>query len=161
MTSKYRGVGAAIICIISFVLVLAALYTQHYDGLAPCPLCILQRYAYLLMSFVCLLAAILPPTGLRRATLVVAGLFGLTGVGFAARNVWVLHNPGSSCGIDPVENFVNAMLPAKWLPSVFYSSGDCSTLLPPLLGLQLPEWSLIWLVILTAACFVLAWGRDH
>ncbi|MEJ6649550.1 MAG: disulfide bond formation protein B, partial [Burkholderiales bacterium] len=31
-----------------FGLIAFALFLQHYEGLAPCPMCILQRYAFIL-----------------------------------------------------------------------------------------------------------------
>jgi disulfide bond formation protein DsbB len=72
----------------------------------------------------------------------------------AGYHVSLLLNPKASCGIDPIENWVNALPTAKWLPQVFESDGLCTAPLPPVLGLSIPAWSLIWMVILALTLVV-------
>jgi disulfide bond formation protein DsbB len=43
---RYRSV-LLIISFISFALVGAALYLQHAHDMLPCPLCVIQRYAFI------------------------------------------------------------------------------------------------------------------
>ncbi|MCA3233869.1 MAG: disulfide bond formation protein B, partial [Cupriavidus sp.] len=76
-------------------------------------------------------------------------LSGVAGIAVAGYHVSLLLNPKASCGIDPLENWVNALPTAKLLPQVFYSDGLCTAPLPPLFGLSISAWSLIWLLILT------------
>ena len=47
-----------LIAVISFGVVGYALYLQHVEGLQPCPLCILQRFAFLGIGVFSLLAAL-------------------------------------------------------------------------------------------------------
>src|SRR5207248_4786709 len=83
-------------------LVAYALYTQFYQGLEPCPLCIFQRIGVALLGLVFLAAAIHNPRG--RGGTVYACLLGaaaLATLGVAARHVYVQSlPPGSlpSCG---------------------------------------------------------------
>ena len=125
----------------------AALFMQHGQGLQPCTLCIIQRYAFIWLGL-CALLAIVPVHRLR-VIAVGAGLLGaIGGMIAAARNLWVMAHPDILCGRDPVEIFLNGLPPAQWLPQVFVASGLCSAPIPPLLGLALPVWSLLGLLVL-------------
>lgn len=124
-----------------------ALFMQHGQGLQPCTLCIIQRYAFIWLGLCALLAMI--PCRPLRLTAITAGLLGaLGGMGTALRNLWVMAHPDILCGRDPVEIFLNDLPSAHWLPKVFVASGLCSTPIPPLFGLALPAWSLIGLLAL-------------
>ena len=126
----------------------AALYMQHGKGLLPCTMCIIQRYAFLLVGLSALLC-ILMPFHVIRVLWVIIGLLGaLGGIIAAVRNLWVLSHPEILCGRDPVELFLNGLPPAQWFPKVFVALGLCSDPIPPLLGLPLPAWSLIGLLVL-------------
>ena len=79
------GVAAAIItAFLAF-----AYYAQYYLNLEPCPLCILQRVAFIALLVICVLAAIHGPmaTG-RRIYGVLAFLAAGTGAAIAGRHVW-------------------------------------------------------------------------
>lgn len=136
-----------LIAIVSFAMLGAALYMQYVEGYAPCPLCITQRFAFVGIGVFSLLAAVAQNT--RTLWQGLGMLSGVAGIAVAGYHVSLLLNPKASCGIDPLENWVNALPTAKILPQVFYSDGLCTAPLPPLFGLSIPAWSLIWLVILT------------
>lgn len=141
-----------LIAVISFGVVGYALYLQHVEGLQPCPLCILQRFAFLGIGVFSLLAALSSATRLLWHGL--AMLSGLAGLCVAGYHVSLLLNPKATCGIDPIENWVNALPTAKWLPQVFEADGLCVGPMPPVLGLSVPVWSLIWLLILSLTLVV-------
>jgi disulfide bond formation protein DsbB len=86
-----------------------------------------------------------------RVLSVLLGILGaLAGVAAALRNLWVMAYPEILCGRDPLELFLNGLPTAQKLPEVFVASGLCSSPIPPLLGLPLPAWSLIGLLVLAA-----------
>lgn len=123
----------------------AALYMQHGQGLQPCTMCIIQRYAFIWVGICALLALVLPIRPVR-VLVVLAGIVGaLGGMAAALRNLWVMAYPEILCGRDPVEVFLNGLPTAQKFPEVFVASGLCSSPIPPLLGLSLPAWSLIGL----------------
>ncbi|MEN7529166.1 MULTISPECIES: disulfide bond formation protein B [unclassified Cupriavidus] len=136
-----------LIAILSFAMVGAALYLQHVEGYQPCPLCVMQRFAFVGIGIFSLLAAI--AQNIRTLWQGLGMLSGVAGIAVAGYHVSLLLNPKASCGIDPLENWVNQLPTARLLPQLFYSDGLCTAPLPPLLGLSIPAWSLIWLVILT------------
>lgn len=122
-----------------------ALYLQHVQGLAPCPLCVMQRYAFVAVMLGCLIGAFASNAALGAG---LALLSALAGLGVAGYHMWVKANPSVSCGIDPLETALNKIWPAQWLPSVFNADGLCSAQHDPILGLSIVQWSLVWFVIL-------------
>jgi disulfide bond formation protein DsbB len=142
--------------LIAIGLVGFALYLQHVKGMMPCPLCIIQRYAFVGVGLICLVAAFLPTTAARAGALLGA-VVALAGAGVAVRHLWILAHPGVSCGIDPLETSLNKIPTAEWMPYLFQADGLCSDRLDPVLGLQIPQWSLIWLVALAIALLWTAW----
>ena len=141
-----------------FGLVAVALYLQHVERLAPCPLCILQRYAFAGAGVFFLLSGLFGGA-LARSGLWVSALIAGAGAAVAARHVYVVYHPSVSCGIDVVEDFVNSLPPAQWLPQVFFADGACGAKLPPIFGLGIPEWSLLWLTVLVLISVLLSWRR--
>jgi disulfide bond formation protein DsbB len=134
----------------SLGLVIFAVILQQvgYQGVSflPCPLCILQRVAYLGITIFCFLAVgIAPLSKLFHGLAVISAAYG---VSVAARQVWLLSHPEISCGIDPLEVWINQFQLAKGLPWLFKADGLCSAKLPTILGLQVPEWSLFWFGVL-------------
>jgi disulfide bond formation protein DsbB len=139
-----------LIAAICIALLGAALYLQIVEEMQPCPLCIIQRYLFCVIALVCLIFAFLP----RGATRIGAGLGVLGAIGGAATagwHLWVKAHPGVSCGIDPLETSLNHIAPANMFPLMFQADGLCAAPLPPLFGLSIPQWSLIWFVILGLA----------
>lgn len=149
-------VFAVLLALTALGMVGYALYLQHVEYLDPCPLCVLQRYGFILMALCLLLAALLGPRPLGRALTALGGVLSLVGAGIAAFHLWVLAHPNASCGADVIETFVNNLPPAKLLPEVFFAGGICGFPLPPVLGLSIPLWALIWLSILGVKCLWLA-----
>jgi len=133
-------------------------YMQEVLSLEPCPMCILQRYAFWAIGLVALAGALHGP---RRwgnkvyAWLIV--LFAMLGGGTSIRHSYVQHfpPPNASCGTD-LEFLVNNFPLAQALPKMFSGSGECSKVQWSMLGLSIPEWALVWFVIFATASFVVA-----
>lgn len=132
---------------VAIALVGAALYMQHVAGMAPCPLCIMQRYALIFIALFCLLASLLSNTAQKIST-GFATLSALAGVGVASWHAWVIAHPTFSCGIDPLEEALNQLPTTKLFPFLFQADGLCTTAYTPILGLSIVHWSLLWLIVL-------------
>ena len=136
--------------LLSLALVVFAVILQQtgYQGVSflPCPLCILQRVGYLGIAVFSFLAAGFNP--LRKLFHILAILSAAYGASVAARQVWLLSHPENSCCIYALETWINQFQLAKGLPWLFKADGLCSAKLPAILGLQVPEWSLLWFVVL-------------
>ena len=135
------------LALVSLALLGGALYLQFFMHQDPCPLCILQRYAYLLIAIFALAgAAARGWRGIRIAESLVL-LASVGGIVAAGRHVWVPAKPGFGCGFDALQPIVDSLPLAKLLPSVFKVAGLCETLYPPIFGLLLPQWALVGFVL--------------
>jgi protein dithiol:quinone oxidoreductase len=136
----------------AFACMAAALGMQHLLDKQPCVLCIFQRYAYCLalVGITIYLAThyTTTPKWLRIEGIAVWLLGSVGGLIAAGWNLWVIYHPTMSCGVDPIETFVNALWPALWLPSVFESRGLCSDAIAPILGIPMAAWSFVGLFII-------------
>jgi protein dithiol:quinone oxidoreductase len=146
-------IAIALFCI---ALVVKALELQHGpERQQPCPLCILQRYGYLVVAFIALVAALHGRA--LRAYAGATALVAATGAGFA---VWQLTKGSTmqSCVSDPIGIFVNGLPMANWFEArVFFATGGCADKYPPLLGLSVPMWSLICFAVLALIAISIAW----
>ena len=138
-----------------------ALYLQHAQGLEPCPLCIFQRYAFIAVGAIALVAAMHDPIGWGRRVyaallLISAGLGGAV----AARHVYLEHNPSQlyDCGAD-LGYVIESFPLAEALPMIFRGTGDCTKVQWRFLGLSIAEWALIWFAIFIVATFAAAMIR--
>jgi disulfide bond formation protein DsbB len=124
--------------------VLFALYLQRYHDILPCPLCVLQRYAYIALAVIGVAGALWIAPRIASALAFVAAA---AGAGTAAYQLWVESHPSISCGGDPLERSLNQLFTAKLWPFVFRSEGFCTDVYEPILGLTTPQWSLAWFVL--------------
>lgn len=124
-----------------------AWYLQNVKDLAPCPLCIMQRFGFWALGLFALVGLLVGSLG--RVGNGLAALCGLGALGVAGYHNWKLLQPKFECGIDPVQNFVNVLPTAKIWPDMFMATGMCGAKLPSYFGVSIPLWSLIGLVGLT------------
>jgi len=126
-----------------------ALYAQHVLLLDPCPLCILQRIAVILLGVVFLLGALHNPgqIGARIYSglmlIVVAAGAGVAGWQVRLQNTPADEVPACGPGFEyMVENF-----PLRDIFSmIFKGSGECAEVAWRLLGLSMPAWVVIGLL---------------
>lgn len=130
-----------------------ALYEQHVVGLTPCHLCVFQRVGVIALGIVFLVAALHDPR--RGGARVYAGLVALTALGaatVAGRHVWIqMQPPGSvpACGADL--DFMLEVMPLRdVLVKVFTGGGECQKIDWSLLGLSMPAWVLIAVLVVGA-----------
>ena len=140
-----------------------ALYLQHSLGLEPCPMCILQRYAFVVVGVLALAAAI-HGAGLfgRRIYSALLVAVAATGGGIAIRHVYLEHNPPKvfDCGAD-VGYMLESFPLTEALPMIFRGTGDCTKVAWRFLGLSIAEWSLICFVLLGVAAVIAALVRPR
>lgn len=141
-------------------LIAFALYLQYVVGEDPCPLCILQRIAFIALGIVFLAAAVHDP---RRGAALVYGVLlavlALAGAAIAGRHVWLQSLPSNmvpECG--PGLEYILERFPlSKALEMVLRGSGECAEKGWTFLGLTIAGWSLVWFSLL--ALFALALTR--
>jgi disulfide bond formation protein DsbB len=142
-----------------------ALYLQHFEGQEPCPLCILQRVAWIALGSLFLVAAIHGPARVGAAVygallILVAG----AGAAIAGRHVWLQNLPRDqvpACGPD-LDYMLRQFPLSETLRRVLSGTGECAESGWTFLGLSIAGWSLVWLLLMGAfAAFltVIAWRR--
>jgi protein dithiol:quinone oxidoreductase len=146
--------GGFLVCtgLIAFVL-----FAQYHMGLDPCPLCILQRVAFMALGLIFLVGGLHAPKGGGRwVYAALAAATALVGIGIASRHLWIQSLPPGevpSCGAPlgyllQTRDAHGGLLGV--LRMVLTGSGECAKV-EKILGLPIPLWSLIWFVILGAA----------
>ncbi len=131
-----------------------ALYAEHVLLYIPCPLCILQRIAVILLGLVFLVAALHHPA--RHGRYVYAALLllpGLFGTGVAGWHVWKQQQPPdpfASCAAG-LDYMLDTLPFRRVVELVFTGPGDCAAIDWQLLGLTMPAWVLIAIAGLTAS----------
>ena len=130
----------------SFGFVVFGLFIQQKYNLEPCPLCIFQRIAFLVMGGFFLLSALHNPgTSGRKVYGVLHLATAIAGIGIAVRHIWIQANPEKvmaecSAGFD----YIFETFPLKRaLDLVFKGTGECSSIDWTMFGLTIPQLSLI------------------
>ncbi|MES2785816.1 MAG: disulfide bond formation protein B [Pseudomonadota bacterium] len=132
------------------------LYLQHVVGLEPCPMCIVQRYALILV------AVLAGATAIARSPRVLGSGSGLMAIvaGFgafvAARQSWLQWNPPevASCGRD-FYGMIETFPLQRVIPMIFRGSGDCTKIDWTFLGASIANWSFLWFAFFALVGLVL------
>jgi disulfide bond formation protein DsbB len=133
------------------------LYLQHVVGLEPCPMCIVQRYALVLVAMVAAVAAIAK----NRAAWIAGGLLMTLLSGFgafvAARQSWLQWYPPeiASCGRD-FYGMIETFPLKRVVPMIFKGSGDCTKVDWTFLGGSIANWSFLWFCFFALVGLMLA-----
>lgn len=139
------------------------LYLQHALDLQPCPMCILQRYAFVVAGIVALVAAMHGPARLgSRIYGALVGLVALAGGGVATWQTWLIHNPPPVAECGPGLEFMVEQFPlTEALPMIFQGSGDCAKVQWSFLGLAIAEWALVAFagIVIASVIAVVTAGR--
>ena len=152
-------VGYALGFAVCAALLAFAYYLQYYEYQDPCPLCILQRVAFMALAAVFLVAAVHGPG--RTGAIVYSGILvtaASIGAAIAARHVWLQNLPRDKipeCG--PGLEYLLKQLPlSKALEKVFAGSGECAEVGWTFLGLSIAGWALLWFVLFGGFAMYLA-----
>jgi len=134
----------ALVSVVCVAMLAFGLYLQHVVGLEPCPMCIVQRYALILVAIVSGLTAFTARRGLLMTgsfvTLLVAGF----GAFVAARQSFLQWFPPeeASCGRD-FYGMIETFPLKRAIPMIFKGSGDCTKIDWTFLGLSIANWSFL------------------
>jgi disulfide bond formation protein DsbB len=126
----------------------AIFYLQEYVGLEPCPMCILQRYAFFAIAAVALVGTIHGPRGnALKVYAILVTLLACAGAGVAIRHSYLQHYPPlrETCGTD-LDFLLNTFSLSEAFPKIFAGTGSCSKVDWKFLGLSIPEWALVWYI---------------
>ena len=153
-----RALG--LICLACVLMLAFGLYLQHMVGLEPCPMCIVQRYALVLVALFTGLAAIFRSRPLQVTGGVLALVSAVGGAYTAAAQSWLQWYPPEvvSCGRD-LYGMIETFPLKRALPLIFRGGGDCSKVDWSLFGLTLANWSFVAFVVLSLLLITLLLRR--
>lgn len=122
-------------------------YLQHVVGLEPCPMCIVQRYALVLIAVVAGLAGASGKKGVHTGGAVLLLASSGFGAYVAARQSWLQWYPPEvvSCGRD-FYGMIETFPLQRAIPMIFKGSGDCTKVDWTFLGGSIANWSFLCFV---------------
>lgn len=139
----------ALVALACVALLAFGLYLQHVAGLEPCPMCIVQRYALVLIALV---SGVTAMTNKKSALIAGSGLLVLlSGFGgfVAARQSWLQWYPPefASCGRD-FYGMIETFPLQRAIPMIFKGSGDCIKVDWTFWGGSIANWSFVCFVVI-------------
>ena len=136
-----------LVCATCIVLLAFGLYLQHVVGLEPCPMCIVQRYALVLLAVLAGITAFAHRKGLLIAGTGLMALISGLGAFVAARQSFLQWYPPqeASCGRD-LYGMIETFPLKRAIPMIFKGSGDCTKIDWTFLGLSIANWSFVCFV---------------
>lgn len=134
------------------------LYLQHVVGLEPCPMCIVQRYALILIAVGAALTGASKRKGLHIAGGVLLFVLAVLGAYVAARQSWLQWYPPEvvSCGRD-LYGMIETFPLKRALPMIFRGGGDCSKVDWTFLGASIANWSFLCFCGIALLSGLMAW----
>ena len=131
----------AVVCV---AMLAFGLYLQHVVGLEPCPMCIVQRYALVLVAVLCALTAFATRKGMLIGGAILTLLMAASGAFVAARQSFLQWYPPeeASCGRD-FYGMIETFPLKRAIPMIFKGSGDCTRIDWTFLGGSIANWSFV------------------
>jgi disulfide bond formation protein DsbB len=137
-------------------LLCGALFMEYGLGLAPCPLCLMQRIWFFLAGLIAFAGLVHNARwGIYPLLTILASL---VGGGFSIRQLWLQSLPPDqvpACGPSMAYMFENFPL-TQVLELMTQGTGDCAQVSWQFLGITLPGWALVGFVAI-ATMAVLQW----
>ena len=143
------------ICIACVGMLAYGLYLQHVVGLEPCPMCIVQRYALVLVAII---AGVVSASG--KKSLQIGGVFLLLlvaafGAFVAARQSFLQWYPPevATCGRD-LYGMIETFPLKRAIPMIFKGGGDCTVVDWTFLGGSIANWSFVCFALISVLALV-------
>ena len=148
----------ALTCLACVALLAFGLYLQHVVGLEPCPMCIVQRYALVLVAVISGCAGATNRKGMQMACAVLLLVTSVFGAFVAARQSWLQWYPPdvASCGRD-LYGMIETFPLQRAIPMIFKGGGDCTKVDWTFLGGSIANWSFLCFSGIAAVALVLIW----
>lgn len=125
------------IALLALAGLVAALLAQHVFEMMPCPWCILQRMA-LILVLACAVGGhtLRARSPLSRLFVAMSGVFSLLGAASAEAQLRAIKTEGS-CAASSAQQVLDATRLAELMPSVFRAYGACSSDLALIMGVPM------------------------
>lgn len=150
------------ICLACLGLLAFGVYLQQVVGLNPCPMCIVQRYALILVAICAALTGASKRKGSHVFGGVLLAVLAVGGAYVAARQSWLQWYPPEvvSCGRD-LYGMIETFPLQRAIPMIFKGGGDCTKVDWTFLGGSIANWSFLCFSGLALLGGVLVWRRSR
>jgi disulfide bond formation protein DsbB len=138
--------------LLAFAAVATAAVAQYVFDMQPCPWCVLQRFIYLVLGELALVAAFLTG-GARRGVAGLALLVALSGIAAALWQQLVAASE-ASCDLTLAERITTSLHLDRLLPQLFIAYASCADAAVNVIGIPFAVWSCAMFVLLAV---LLAW----
>ena len=134
----------ALVALACVALLAFGLYLQHVVGLEPCPMCIVQRYALVLVAVVAGVTAMAKSRAVLMGGSILLVLIAGFGAFVAARQSFLQWYPPeiATCGRD-FYGMIETFPLKRAIPMIFKGSGDCTAVDWTFLGGSIANWSFV------------------
>jgi len=148
------------VCLACVALLAFGMYLQHVVGLEPCPMCIVQRYALVLIAICAGLTGASTRKSLQIGGSLVLVVLACAGAFVAARQSWLQWYPPevASCGRD-LYGMIETFPLKRALPMIFRGGGDCTKVDWTFLGGSIANWSFLWFGAMALVGTMLIWRQ--
>lgn len=136
--------------LIGLIMLGSAYWLEYGLKLNPCPLCLLQRYALWIMTFLFFIAGFCHQKIISYFYSFLIMAFGLIGSTLAIRQIWIQHLPKAevpSCTAG-LKRLLEIHPLLEVLKISFYSAGECASETFSLYGFSLASLSFIGFIVL-------------
>ena len=141
-------------CLVAGVLLAGALFMELVVGMAPCPLCMMQRVWFAIAALIAYAGLIHNPAwGIYPLLTIVSAL---VGGGFSMRQLWLQSLPADqvpACGPD-LQYMIEVLPLSDVLAAMMSGTGDCATVSFQFVGITLPGWALVGFAVITVLSFM-------
>ena len=130
---------------VALSLSLASLYFEFIIGLAPCPLCIMQRFAVFVLTITLFFKLLFSSKKLRCGFAIGALFISFTGLFFASRQVYLQSLPADkvpACG-PSLEMLMKYFPTQDLIHALFYGTGSCAKIDWTFGGASIAFWSML------------------
>ena len=133
-----------LVCLACIAALGFGLYLQHVVGLEPCPMCIVQRYALVLIAIVAGAISASGKKSLQITGVLLVLLFAGFGAFVAARQSFLQWYPPevATCGRD-LYGMIETFPLKRAIPMIFRGGGDCTVVDWTFLGGSIANWSFV------------------
>jgi disulfide bond formation protein DsbB len=159
LDSSTRRVFAAI-SLACLAMLAFGLFLQYHLNIEPCPMCIVQRDAMLVVAIIAALTSASGNKSKQTWGALLVLISAVFGAFVAARQSWLQWYPPeiATCGRD-FYGMIESFPLSRAIPMIFKGSGDCSKIDWTLLGGSIANWSFMAFTTFVVLALLIVWRK--